>query len=290
VPETGSSTIRRRWLAAALRELRESAGLTGAQAAERLRWSVSKISRTETGHYPVKQDELRLLLDLYRAGESRREEVLALARNSSKTAWVDAAIAGFPEENALYVYAEAEAISISDWEPQAVPGLLQTGAYAREVIQGWHSMFNLPPLQLDQKVEARLKRQQILTRDQPPDLAVVMDESVIFRRQGDNAVMRNQLKRLAECADMANVDLRIIRLDGRHPISSGGFTFMRFAHQPDAKMRDFVAAEQLVKNVYVESLNDTNQYRVAFEYLQAEALDPASSRELIARVSRRLWA
>jgi transcriptional regulator with XRE-family HTH domain len=290
VPETGSPTVRHRRLAAELREIRERAGLTGAQAARRLQWSVSKISRIETGQARVKQEELQLLFDLYRVSEFLRSVLIILARDSTKTAWVDeAAIASFPAGYAAYVYAEAEAVSIWDWEPQVVPGLLQTEQYAREVMRGWYEMFRLPPKDLELRVEARMRRQQVLTRDEPTDLLVVIDESVLRRRYGDNSVMRQQLESLSKSADMANVDLRVLSLEGEHPIGTGAFTYMRFADIRDVKMPDMAATEQIDGTNYFEEMAETNTYRVTFESLRASALGADQSRDLIVRTIPQLW-
>src|SRR5258708_10028164 len=144
VPEHGSPGVGRRRLAAELRRLRERAGFTGAQAAERLSWSRSKLSRIEPTKSGVKEEDLRLLLELYRIDEPHRSEVLALARESSKTAWVDdAAIASFPAGYAAYVYAEAEATTLWHSGPQVLTGSLHTAAYDREVVLRWHSTFIL---------------------------------------------------------------------------------------------------------------------------------------------------
>jgi transcriptional regulator with XRE-family HTH domain len=290
VPDSGGPTIRRRRLAAELRRLRERSGLTGVQAAERLGWSVSKISRFETGHSRVKQEELQLLLGLYQVSDARRSELIILARDSVKTAWVDeAAIASFAAGYAALIYAEAEAVTIWDWEPQVVPGLLQTESYAREVMRGWFDMFSLPPTALEERVEARMRRQQALTGDQPPDFSAVIDESVIRRRYGDNATMRQQLERLAESADIPNVDIRILPFDGKHPIGTGGFTYMRFADIYDVSLPDVATAEQMIRTAYFEEVADTNKYRVTFEALIATALNPRRTRDLIISTARELW-
>jgi len=291
VPEHGSPSVRRRRLAAELRRLRERAGFTGEQAAERLSWSSSKLSRIETTKSGVKEEDLRLLLDLYRIDEPHRSEVLALARESSKTAWVDdAAIASFPAGYAAYVYAEAEATTLWHWAPQVVPGLLQTEAYAREVVLGWHSMFNLSPTELDARVEARIRRQHVLTREQPLDYCAVIDESVMHRRFGDKSVMRQQLDRLAEASRMPNVDLHVLPLSGHHPVGTGEFTYMRFAQVHDVRLPDIVNTERLEGDYGVENATDTNQYRVAFEHLRSEALEPAQSHDMIISIMRQVWS
>lgn len=292
MPDHGSPTVRRRRLAAELRRLRERAGFLGEEAAARLGWSASKLSRIETSKTGVKQGDLRQLLDLYRVAEPHRAEVLALAREPDKApASVDsAAIATFQAGYGAFVYAEAEASRLWDWEPQLVPGLLQTESYAREVMRGWYSMFNLPPGELDIQVEARMKRQQVLTQDQPLDFSAVIDESVIRRRFGDNSVMREQLQRLADSSDLPNVEIRVLPLDGNHPVGTAPFTYMQFPQEHEVPQPAIVYVEQLDNNYYVGDMADTNKYRVAFEHLRLEALGPGESQDLIVSTARQVWA
>jgi transcriptional regulator with XRE-family HTH domain len=290
VPERGNPTVRRRRLAAELRRLRERAGFIGEEVAERLGWSTSKLSRIETSKSGVKQEDLDLLLDLYAVSEPRRSEVLELARESARTAWVDdAAMANFPAGYAAYVYAEAEATTLWHWAPQVVPGLLQTEDYAREVVLGWHSMFNLSPIELDARVEARMRRQQVLTREHPVELRAVIDESVVRRRVGDKSIMHRQFDWLAESSRMPNVELRVLPLDGSHPVGTGEFTYMRFAKVSDVRLPDIVNTERLEGDYRVESASDTNQYRVAFEHLRADALNVDQSRELLNEINQQMW-
>jgi transcriptional regulator with XRE-family HTH domain len=290
VPEHASPSVRRRRLAAELRRLRERVGFTGEDVAERLGWSTSKLSRIETSKSGIKQADLQLLLDLYRVGETHRSEVLALARESTEESLVDdAAIASFPVGYAAFVYAEAEAISMWDWEPLVVPGLLQTEGYAREVMRGWKDMFNLPPTELETRVEARMLRQQVLNRDQPLELSVVIDESVVHRRFGDRSIMRRQLERLIESSEMPNVEIRVLPLSGYHPIGTGSFVYMTFKRDHAVPVNDIVTIEQLLTHYYIEDVTETNMYRVTFERLRAEALGAIQSRTLIAAASQEFW-
>lgn len=291
MPERGSPSFRRRQLAAELRRLRDRAGLTGDQVATRFGWSPSKISRIETSQTGLSPADLRQLIDLYQASEADRSLLTALARESGKTRWIDATLtAEFPSGYAAYLYAEAEAASAWDWEPQVVAGLLQTESYARETFNGWYSMFRLPVAEIDAMVAARMMRQQVLTREQPLEFSVVMDQSVLCRRFGDPQVMREQLAHLAEFSELPHIDIRILMLDGRQPIGSGTFVYMRFAQIQGISLPDIVFIEQLASSSYTEDRVATNQFRVVFEQLQADALDRATSRDLISRTAAELWS
>lgn len=290
MPDRGSPTVRGRRLAGELRRLRERTGLTGEEVAHRLGWSGSKVSRIELHRIGVKQPDLQELLDLYGVGEAHREELLALARESSKKGWLEKVTASFPAEYAAYLHAEAEAKSVWNWEPQVVPGLLQTPDYARAQMRGWQSMFALPPGDTERRVETRVLRQQLLTRDPPLELSVVIDESVLRRRFGEPAVMHQQLAHLAEATELPNVEVRILRLDGDHPIGTGAFYYLQFAQVHEVPMHDIVNVEHLMGNHYLEDEEDTYKFLVTFQQLIASSLDPAPSRDLIARTAGELWS
>jgi transcriptional regulator with XRE-family HTH domain len=289
VADRGSPTVRGRRLAAELRRLRERTGLTGEEVAHRLGWSGSKVSRIELHRIGVKPSDLGELLVLYGVDGSHRDELLALARESNRKGWLEKATASLPAEYAAYLHAEAEAKSVWNWEPLVVPGLLQTPEYARAMMLGWQSMFSLPPGDTERRVDTRVLRQQLLTRDPPLELSVVIDESVLSRRFGDAAVMHGQLSRLVEITELPNVEIRVLTLDGDHPIGTGAFYYLQFPQVHEVPMYDIVNIEHLMGNHYLEDEEDTYKFLVTFQQLVASALDPASSRDLIARTADEVW-
>jgi hypothetical protein len=257
---------------------------------QRLGWSGSKLSRIELHRIGVKQSDLRGLLALYGVDDSYRDELLALARESGKKGRLVRATGGFPQV-AGYVSAEAEAESVWNWEPQIIPGLLQTRDYARAVRQLWLAMFPGPPSETDRWAEARLLRQQVLTRDPPLQLSVIIDESVLGRRFGDRAVMRQQLTHLTEASELPNVELRIYPMNGEHPpLATGAFSYMQFPQVHDVPLHDIVSIEHLEGTYDVEGEDQTYLYRVAFEYLLERSLDPDQSRSLISAMASDVWA
>jgi transcriptional regulator with XRE-family HTH domain len=288
VPEQGTSVGSRR-LAAELRRLRDAAGYTGEQVSQRLGWSGSKLSRIELHRIGVKLTDLRKLLALYGVDETYRDELLALARESTQRGPVRKAAASFPQV-AEYVSAEAGAQSVWNWEPQVIPGLLQTREYARAVRQLWLGMFPGPASETDRWAETRLLRQQVLARDPPLQLSVVIDESVLRRRFGDKTVMREQLQHLAESSELPNVEVRIYPLDRDYPpLPTGAFSYMQFPEAHDVPLHDIVSVELHAGTQDIEDEDQTYQYRVAFEYLVRRSLDPEESRALISVVASELW-
>jgi len=289
VPDQGTSIGSRR-LAAELRRLREAAGFTGEQVSQQLGWSGSKLSRIETHRIGVKQADLRELLALYGVDETKCDELLALARESKQRGMARRAAARFPQVATL-VFAEAEAETVWTWESQVIPGLLQTPDYARAVRQPWLGMFPGPPSEIDRWVEARMQRQQVLTRDPPLLFSVVIDESALRRSFGGRAVMHQQLTHLAETSELLNVEVRIYPLSGDHPLlATGAFTYMQFPQVHDVPLHDIVSVEHLEGIYDLEGEEETYRYRVAFEYLVGQSLDPAQSLALISATASELWA
>lgn len=285
VPEHGSPTVRRRRLAAELRRLREKAELTGDEVAERLGWSPSKISRIENTRSGLRIADARKLLALYGVDDPHRNELLALAHEADRKAWWEAYSDALPSAYAFYIGLEAEARMSWEREVQIVPGLLQTEDYARAMIRRQEeSTATIPPGEIEQRVEVRLARQRILTKEQPLELSVILDESVLTRRIGDGAVMRAQLEKLLEQADMPNLTLQVHPLEKPHSIGTDSFVLLQFDRAHETPLHDVVYLETLSGGIYIEKEGETHQYRLAFERLMTEALDPPQSKDLILKM------
>ena len=152
------------------------------------------MSRYELARGSPKLAEVGKLLDYYGVTGSHREQILALAREAAEKGWWEAYSDALPEELTALIALEDEASSSWMWELDVIPGLLQTEEYARQVISGGYRIgIPLLPSQIDQRVEVRLRRQNTLTRGNPMELSVVLDESVLLRRNTDTQAMRTQL-------------------------------------------------------------------------------------------------
>lgn len=292
MPNSGSPNLaRRRRLAAELRRLREHAGLTGDQATERLGWpSSSKLSRIELARSGVKQGDLQSLLNLYKVTSTHREELNALAEESRGSGPIRTASTRLPGELIAFLEAEAEAESIWVWEPQIVPGLLQTENYTRALLEAWITRFSLPSGEVDRRIEARRLRQEVLTRNPPVQLSAVMDESVLRRRIGGAAVMYEQLKHLSALSELPHIEVRILPLEGAHLLGTGAFNYLGFRQIHDVPLNDFVVFEHLTGMDEVEDENDVHQYRLVFETLMNDSLGSEESRALITVVANEAWA
>jgi transcriptional regulator with XRE-family HTH domain len=289
VPGFGSPTIRLR-LAAELHQLRERAALTGDQVAERLGWSPSKVSRIENARSKVTISDTKKLLALYHVEGKYRDELTALAREASRKGWWEAYAGELPSGLVELIGMEAEAESLWDWAPQLIPGLLQTEEYARSVIAGWQKFARITPSAIDSRVAARLARQRRLDDDAPLRVRAVMDESALYRRFGASSVMRSQLQHLIAISQNSNITIRILPFGGNHPVGTGSFVYLKFPQVYDIRLEDIVVLEQLTNSFVVNQDSEVYQYELAFEALFAESLQPAQSRDAIAKAIRDVWS
>jgi transcriptional regulator with XRE-family HTH domain len=290
VPTSGSPTVRRRRLAAELRRLRESAGRTGDDVAAALDWSPSKVSRYELARTGLKPTEVGKLLDYYEVSGSRRDQLLALAREASQKGWWEEYADVVSEDHLTFIGLEAGASSVEQWHVDVVPGLLQTADYARQVLLGFHRLSPIPPRWIERQVQVRMLRQEALTAREPPlELSVVIDESILLRQVSGHSVMRAQLERLAESADLPNVTLRVLPLRGDHTLLVDSFVIFRFGQDhetPGSSLHDVVSTEHLVSELYVEGETDTYLHRLAFDSLFKESLSTSDSRELLMHTAK----
>src|SRR5579875_1198324 len=275
-----SPTVRRRRLAAELREIRESKGKSGDSVAAALKWSPSKISRYERARTGLHPREVARLLDYYGITGSRRELLLTLAEDASQKGWWEEYGDSLSVDYQQFIGLEHEATSITIWHVDVVTGLLQTEAYARQIISGYSRVEPTPPAMIGRLVKVRMRRQQVLDRDDLT-VSVVLDESVLKRRIGDDSVMYEQLQHLVREGDRPNVTIQVLPLDAQHVAAGESFVIFGFGEDSDAMLRDVVSTELMRTGFSVEGERETYLHRIAFQTLSEASLDPARSRELI---------
>lgn len=286
----GSPMVRRRRLAAELRGIRESQGKSGDAVAAALKWSPSKISRYELARTGLKPREVERLLDYYEVTGARRALLLELAEDAARKGWWEEFADSLSSDYQQFIGLEHEASSIAIWHVEAVPGLLQTEAYARHVISSYSQVEPIAPGMIERLVKVRMRRQQALTREPALQLSVVLDESVLKRRIGDESLMEGQLKRLAYEADRPNITLQILPLDEQHTVFAESFVIFRFGPDNDAMLQDVVSAEHLRNAFSIEGERETYLHRIAFKMLTNAALDPLASRALILDTAGSYWS
>jgi transcriptional regulator with XRE-family HTH domain len=286
----GSPTVRRRRLAAELREIRESKGKSGDAVAAALRWSPSKISRYERARTGLQPKEVQRLLDYYGITGSRRALLLELAEDAAHKGWWEEFADSLSPDYQQFIGLEHEASSIAIWHVEVVTGLLQTEAYARHIIGSYSRVEPIAPGLIERLVRVRMRRQQVLDREPGLQLSVVLDESVLKRRVGGESVMYEQLQRLAAESDRPNLTLQVLPLHVQHTVFGESFVIFRFGQDSDAMLHDVVSAEHLKNDFSLEGEQETYLHRIAFQMLTDAALDQASSRALILEIAESHWS
>jgi transcriptional regulator with XRE-family HTH domain len=287
--DPGSPTVRRRRLAAELRELREAKGRSGESVAAALRWSPSKISRYERAKTGLRPREVERLLDYYGVTGPRRDRLLALAEDAAQKGWWEDYGDILSEDYRQFIGLEYEAASMAIWHVDVVPGLLQTQAYARHIIGSYSRVEPVAPRMIGRLVNVRMQRQQVLDRDGLV-LDIVLDESILQRRIGTSEVMHEQLMRLADEASKPYITMRVLPLNAQHTVFGESFVIFGFgADSDDPMLQDVVSTEHLRQGFTVEGERDTYLHRIAFQMLADASLDPEASRRLIEETAQSQW-
>ena len=278
VAARGGPTALRIALGAQLRRLREESHVTVADAAEAIRATHSKISRLERGRSGAKQRDVADLLSLYgMTDEAQREELLALARQANTPGWWQPYNDVLPSWFELYLGLEKAASIIRLYEVQFVHGLLQTEDYARAVILIANA--HASPDEIDRRVSVRMKRQQLLTQPDAPQVWAVLDEAALRRSPAGPEMMRAQLEHLLEVTELPNVTLQIVPFDvGPHAAAGGPFTILRF---PEPDLPDMVYLEQLNSAVYLDHPDDVIDYVTVMDQLAVRARTGPDSKDMI---------
>jgi transcriptional regulator with XRE-family HTH domain len=282
--EARGPTVLRTVLGSQLRRYREEAGLSPEQAAYEIRASRSKISRMEHGRVGFKIRDIDDLLTLYGVHDMQvRARLLDIAEQANTPGWWSKYDDILPDWFEAYLGLEGAASVIRSFELQFVYGLFQTEAYARAVTSLGNKTASAE--EIDRRVSVRLKRQNVLTRPEPPQVWSVMDEAVLRRPVGGPKVMREQLVRLIEVASLPQVTIQVVPFaGGGHAAAGGSFTVLRFA---EAEVPDIVYIEQLTSALYLDSFEDVEHYLEVMNDLSTKALTPDRSAALLAEITER---
>ncbi len=268
-------------LGAALRRLREANGITRKAAGEPIRASQAKISRLELGKVGFKQRDVADLLTRYGiTDEQERGTFLALARKANTPGWWHQYSDILPNWFERYFGLEQAASVIRTYEPQLVPGLLQTEDCARATVQLHHRHASFE--EIERRVALRLARQEMLTKPGAPSLWAVLDEAALRRPLGGREVLRAQLRHLIEMAALPNITLQVVPFDsGGHVAVGGPFTMLRFSEH---ELPDIVYLEQLSSAVYLDKKRDTADYLTVMDTLCVQAASPAETTNFLSRI------
>lgn len=277
VAPVATPTLRRRRLAAELRRLRETAGLRLDQAASEADLAKSTLSRIETAQIGCRPVVVRALLTLYGVSGPEAESLIQLARDAKQRGWWQAFGDVLTSQYADYISLESEALSVRNYEPLFVPGLLQTPQYARAVIHA--VLVSATEEEIERRVEVRTARQQRLTASVPVDFWAIIDEAALRRPTGTPEIMRDQLAHIVEMMRLPNVTVQVLPTAiGAHPGMVGSFSVLEF---PDQQQPDVVYVDCVAGELFLESESDARRVNMLYNHLRTKALDRDTSSDLI---------
>ena len=272
-----SPTIRQRELGIRLREFRTAKGLTVENVAKELLCSPTKISRAETGARRATLRDVRDLCRIYGVDVETSAELMELAREARQPGW-------WTKYDDLKIVPligyEQAATAITCFGMYFVPALLQTEDYARAIIKRI-----APKIEsdiLDQRVEARMRRQKLLYQPKPPKYRALLDEAVLRRQVGGPPVMKAQLEKILSSVREEKAAVQVIPYEvGAYGAIDSNFQYLEFS---DTMLPDLVFVEGLASHLYLERPEDLERYREALDYLRDEALNPRDSAKKIEEI------
>jgi transcriptional regulator with XRE-family HTH domain len=275
-------TVRSRELGEGLRRAMEQADLTGQQAARQLDWSPSWVSRLLSGKRNASPLHVAAILALCRVTGDERERLLALCQDQHTPGWLQQHGSRLPQQLRTLIDHEDKAVEIGEFQSMMVPGLLQTGDYARAVIQDPQTV---PVDEVEDRVAARLARQRLFSRERPARFTFFLHEFVLRLPVGGPAVMSDQLHHLLRMSVRPYITLRVVPAAlGAHAGITGHFKLMEFA-----EFKPVAYLESQTSCLFLERREEIAAYQHILATLAGTALKEGESRELIATLATELY-
>lgn len=282
------STVPRRQLGRYLRDLRGKARFTVKAASRELEWSEAKLWRIETGQTSLRSLDAEAMCKIYGAPADLTEALKGLAKETKARGWWHSYGDVIPEGFDVYIGLEESASQLDSYESELVPGLLQTEAYARTVMQEHNPDEDAE--EIERRLHLRTNRQVLLTRvTGPPRLCLVLNEAILHRPVGGPRTMAEQLGHLVEASELPNVMMRVVPFAaGLHPgVMSGPFVILRFPRNGDGTETEppTVFADGYTGDLYLDKPQEVERYDGAFKNIWEKSLDEQASRRLLSKVA-----
>ncbi|WP_330308634.1 MULTISPECIES: helix-turn-helix transcriptional regulator [unclassified Streptomyces] len=273
-PTVGQVVLGRR-----LQELREAAGLKREEAARVLRVAPATVRRMEMAEVALKIPYVQVLLTTYGVADDEVGAFVALAEEANQPGWWQRFHDVLPEWFSMHVSLEGAARMIRSYEPHFMPGLLQTEDYARAVLEAG-TVGQTGPEAIERHVALRMSRQKLLTRENPPHLWVIMDETVLRRPVSIHAsVMRDQIDRLLEASEHDHITLQVAEFaNGPHPGTYTSFALFRFA---EPELPDMVYSEYVTGALYLDSRAEVALHLEVLDHMSAHAASAQRTKEIL---------
>lgn len=279
-----SPTAVRKALGARLRSIREDHDMTVAQVAKASKLGPSTITKIERAQMVPSIKTARALIGAYSGVDgNERDLLLSMAHEAAvRKEWWEKRSAGIPEKFDVYLGLEALASVLEAYDNAIVHGLLQTADYARTLLKGTRP--DLPGRNVEQRVETRMRRQEILTRKSPSPLELwwIVDESVLRRQIGSPEIMHAQIEHLIDVSELPNVHILVMPNNmGAHPSMDGPFAILHFG----AGENQVVYTEGQAGNLYLEREDDLRRCQLTMRLTVAACPGPEKSLELLKQIS-----
>ena len=265
-------TVGRSRLIRELRHARRTAQMTQLQVADELGWSVSKVIRVERGQVGISRTDVKALLACYRVTDQEEiDRLVELAHEGRRQAW-GAYRDVLNPEYLFYLGYEGHAARLWQFEPLVIPGILQTPAYARALIESVAKAGTSDSV-IQRQVDVRLARQTLLERDDGPDMHFVIDEGALRRwvgAPGGSGIMIEQLERLKKLTQRSTVRIQVLPFSfGSHVGLAGGFAILEFDDPDEAPLLFLENGHP--KLISRDKPEQIEQYRRVFRELQRGA-------------------
>ncbi|MCX2733225.1 helix-turn-helix transcriptional regulator [Saccharopolyspora sp. NFXS83] len=269
-----SNTSRARALAKELRAARQDVGLSMKLVGQQLGWSEAKVSRVENAKQGIKEADVSAMLAVLRVTGVDRERLLKMAREIDQPAWWELG-RSLPEQLTALIDAEQRAVRITDVTLNLVPGLLQTRAYTRAVMES----SGMSADEADALISVRQVRQGILSSSDPTTLRCLIDESALIRPIGGPRVMAEQLRRIVAAGREPNISVQVLPLElGAHAGLAGTFVLLEFV-----KSRDVIYLEARSSGAFIDEPDDVALFTDAVARVEQLAFSPTGSAEILAK-------
>lgn len=275
------STVRMRELGAALRKAMEGAGLEGSRVARKLGWSETKISNILNARRGSTEADIATLLAMCDVGGPERERLLRLTQDSHQIGWWQEYGERLPPKLVTLIDHEDSAVAVSQYQQTLVPGLLQSGDYARTLMR---ASATIPADEIEERVQARLRRQEIFNRIRPPQFRFFIDWYTVMRPGIPREIMSEQVHHLLRMSVRTPVEIRVVpEAAGFHAGANGSFMLLEFA-----EIKPVVHLEHETSSLFAEQEETTKAYRAILGALADVALDSEESREWISHLASEL--
>lgn len=265
-----------------LKRLRESRGWTLAEAVEVLGNKATKLSRLENGQSSVRPLDVRVLCEALGATEEETNWAVETARHCNQRGRWSGYRSVYGRFFRMAVDLEQDARNINGYFSEIIPGLLQTENYMRAVFESDPCSSDV----VEEGVKARLERQQVLTKSDPPQVNFVLSESSFLRQVGDEGVMCDQIEHVIELSRLPNIRVQVLPFRTRTFPSGSMFPFMLFTIRSsgDALPLEYVYVEDYDDGRYRDDVESINTYTVLWRRFVEAALGPEESRVLLLRM------